>query len=292
MTTAGAVNVATFTSLGALLEGARDVVTDAAVERALARGDLNKKVAALQARQVEFNGRVRADLPKSIYAQALPAVFSIGDTEGAVRDGLRQIATLWVKVNAINPIPPGLEVPLKLREDFTLDFFNAAREVLRTAYKVLSDADVELRLARGKRNQLQGQIYEIMKNYRAKVPTALPVGHPLIETLPALSPPEGRTPDPVVAHAEWDAASGKAKVTWAASTEAELKHYEVRGNPGETYVPGDETLVATVAPNAPREVLTEFSLGTPGLVAGFKVYVVLKTDREKGSKAVFVTRPE
>ena len=40
-----------------------------------------------------------------------------------------------------------------------------------------------------------------------------------------------------------------------------------------------------------REFLTDFSLTAPGLTAGFKVYVILDTGNERGSEAVFLTRP-
>jgi hypothetical protein len=43
--------------------------------------------------------------------------------------------------------------------------------------------------------------------------------------------------------------------------------------------------------DAAREFSTDFALGTPGVVAGFKVYVVLTTGNEKGSEPVYVTRP-
>ena len=38
-------------------------------------------------------------------------------------------------------------------------------------------------------------------------------------------------------------------------------------------------------------VFTDFALNTPGITAGFKVYVILDTGREAGSVARFVTRP-
>jgi len=37
--------------------------------------------------------------------------------------------------------------------------------------------------------------------------------------------------------------------------------------------------------------MTDFSLTTPGLTAGFKVYVALNTGNERGSDSVYVTRP-
>lgn len=274
------------------LETARDKVTDAAVERALARELLNGRIAALQARMVEFNGRIRADLPGNAYARVLPEAFTLGDAESGVREGLRQISKFWTKVNAIAPAPAGLVLPLKLLGDYTLAMFNTDRDGLRDAYRALTDAVVELRIAREERNDLQDVIYEVLKNYRLKVPTAFPAGNALIDSLPKLTPESGRTPDAVVATGVWDVASAVAKITWTASTDADLKEYQVRGVPGDDYQTEDEAVLATVLPGAAREFTTLFALAEPGVTAGFKVYVVLKSGHEKGSEAVFVTRPE
>jgi hypothetical protein len=50
-------------------------------------------------------------------------------------------------------------------------------------------------------------------------------------------------------------------------------------------------LLGSVDKNSPREFATDFALGTPGLTAGFKVYVVLTMGNECGSEPVYVTRP-
>ena len=180
---------------------------------------------------------------------------------------------------------------MELQGHYSRAQFDADRVALAEAYAALSDAEVELRLARAAREVLQDTIYDALKTYRLKVPTALPPAHPLVEKMPLLSPPPGHTPKPVVAQAAWDAETGKAKVTWEASAEADLKHYEVCGESGDSYVAEDETSLAIVPPDAAREVLSGFGLAAPGLTAGFKVYVVLNTDRQKGSAAVYVTRP-
>ena len=65
----------------------------------------------------------------------------------------------------------------------------------------------------------------------------------------------------------------------------------MRGVAGEDYQGADEVLLATIGPAGTREVLTAFALTHPGVTAGFKVYVVLSTGREKGSLPAFVQRP-
>lgn len=273
------------------LDTLRDAVTDARVDRTLARQELNGSIAPLQARMVEFNGRVRADLPGSAFARSLGDAFAIGDGEEAVRTGLRAMSRLWLKINALTVAPDGVTLPLVLLGGYTLATFDADRLSLRTAYGALSDAEVDLKLARERRNDLQDVIYPALKAYRLKVPVSLPAGNALIDSLPALTPPEGHTPEPVAAVAVWDGAEEKAKITWGESSEPTLKEYEVRGVPGEEYEAEDEVVLGSILPGQPRELLTGFALGTPGVTVGYKVYVVLKTGNERGSEGVFVTRP-
>lgn len=275
------------------LEEARDAVTDAGVDRALARGELDLLTARLQGKVTEFNRRVRADFAGTAFERAMTVAFAVGASESVVRETVRHVGRLWEKIDQITPRPAGVILPLVLLGNYTRLAFDTDREALRAAYRALGEAEVDLKLAREQRNDLQDEIYEVLKAYRLKVPAILPEGHALLDALPALTPPQtGHTPAAVAAQAVWVPAETKARVTWAESPEAELEGYEVRGVPGDDYQTDDEEVLATIAPGAPRELLTDFALGAPGVTAGFKVYVVLSTGHEKGSDPVFVTRPE
>lgn len=273
------------------LEGLRDNVTEGGVTRSLAREAVTVLITTLQARLVEFNERVRADLPGSTFARVLPEAFSVGDAEGTAREALRQMRALWERINGISPAPAGVTLPMVLRGGYALATLEAAIDTLRTNFLDLSDADQLLRLGRESRNDKQDVIYPILKAYRARVASRFGPDHALTESLPALTPEGGHTPDAVLAHGAWDAAAGQAKITWPASTDADLDHYELRGVPGPDYVGDDESVIATVEKDAAREVFTDFALGTPGAMAGFKVFVVLTSGNEKGSNPVYVTRP-
>jgi hypothetical protein len=273
------------------LEAKRDAVTDAGVDRSLARAQLDVLIAKLQGKMVEFNRRVRADFAGTPYERALPVAFSVGDAEAAVRETLRHMGRVWEKINQISPAPAGVAMPLVLLGGYSRANFDLDRTALRMAYRALGDAQVDLKLAREVRNDLQDRIYEVLKIYRLKIPTALPEGHALLDALPALTPPTGHTPSPVAVQGVWDAGAQKAKITWAASAEAEVREYEVRGVPGDDYQAEDEEVLATFGPEEAREFLTDFALGAPEVTAGYKVYVVLESGNERGSEAVFVTRP-
>ncbi len=62
--------------------------------------------------------------------------------------------------------------------------------------------------------------------------------------------------------------------------------------PGARYDSDDESVVATVGPDEPREMWTGTGLGRPGAQASYKVYVLLTTGNERGSDAVVVSRPD
>ncbi len=276
---------------GDALQVQRDAVTDARVDRTLARQQLTEQVTALQARAVEFNNRVRADFAGTAWERTLPTAFSVGDAESAVSDGLRYMSRMWTRINALSTPPPGQSLPMRLLGGLTLAAFNTEVAALRDLYRTLKDAEVDLRVAREMRNDQQDKIYDLLKAYRLKVPTSLPVGHALRDSLPVLTPPDGHTPEAVTVTATLNATTNQAELSWTASADADLARYEVRGVAGDEYDTEDEDLLASILPGAPLSYVTSYALGTPGLTAGFKVYVVLDTGRERGSTPVFVSRP-
>jgi hypothetical protein len=115
--------------------------------------------------------------------------------------------------------------------------------------------------------------------------------HPLLQTMPRIRPLPGHTPEPITLNAAWDAVAGKARLTWDASEDSALASYQLRMCRSAEYDIDAETVVATVAPNAARELLTVAGLASAGATASYKVYVILSTGNERGSNAVTVTRP-
>lgn len=273
------------------LDGLRDAVTDAGVDRTLAREELNGMIATLQVRLVAFNAWVRANLAGMAYARSLNDAFAVGEGEAAVHQGVRALTRLWTKVNAIATPPEGVTLPLLLAGGYTVAMLETDRLALVALYQALSDAEVDLRLAREMRNDHQDLIYPVLKAYRAKLPTLLPEGHALVASMPVLTPPDGHTPDAVTVSGSWNATTHQAELTWGESSDADLREYQVRGVSGDEYIGDDESLLATVPAGGARTLATDFALGTPGLTTSFKVYVVLDTGRERGSAVVVVHRP-
>jgi hypothetical protein len=283
------VTVAQLTGLYMQLVGIRSGVSSVLVEEEFARADL----AVLKARLVQRIGEVRdfvaGNLPGSRFERALPPLPDMDSAQGILSDAAGRLRAVWTALNASTGL--GLTLPLVLQGGYAEAQFATDMDALAPAYLLLAGKVATTRLVRESRNDLQDKIYPVLKAYRQVMPTMFPAGHALTDSLPALTPTTGATPAAVTAHGAWDAAASKAKVTWSASTDAALDHYEVRGVPGNAYTADDESVLATVDKAAAREFETEFALGTPGVVAGFKVYVVLTTGNEKGSDAVYITRP-
>ncbi len=123
--------------------------------------------------------------------------------------------------------------------------FAADITALRSAYAAMDSAGTGLTLARGQRNELQDEIYAILKSYRLALPTFFAKDSPLVTTLPRLTPLPGHTPDPVTLSGDRDAATEMANLTWTESDDADLDRCEIRMSPGPTY--STKTIVLSAA---------------------------------------------
>jgi hypothetical protein len=137
---------------------------------------------------------------------------------------------------------------------------------------------------------IQVRTYGAMLAYREGATNNYVLHPEMIETLPRLSPLPGHTPEAVNASATFEAPD-ESKIVHGASTEPLLEQYELRGCAGPDWNEEDAVTIASHAPNAPREFITDFALNQPGATATLKVYVILSTGNEAGSAAMLVHRP-
>ncbi len=252
------------------------------------RGEIEILKITLLERIHQFTEKVRAYLPNSKWIAALPYLPSYSDGQGNFLEPMDDAATLWAQLNG----DPGTVAPLTLLGAYTQALFVTDITAMKATYAALNAAGVAATVVRSERNSLQDEIYPLLKSYRIVLPTAFLRGHALVQSLPRLTPLPGSTPAEVTTTVVWDAALGQARVTWTASTAADLDHYDVRFCPGASYSADDESIVSTVESDGTRTVLTDAGLTNPGATASFKVYVVTSTGNEKGSNAVSVTRPD
>ncbi len=280
-----------------------------------ARGDVQVRKAALGVRLSQFGDRLRGLLVGSpgeaAWVGMLPLMPGEGESTAAWLKAMEDLIDVWTRCNATplaSGLPAGMSQPITLPGGYTLqnltDDVRGAAAVVgppavpekigliqleRAVNKSVKDLEVEF----SKRNLLREELKDLVKSYRAMVPSFLPAGHALLATLPRYSPLPGHTPDPVVLSGVYEVVAGvhQARLSWPASTEPTLQRTEVRATVGESYDPDDDVLVATVLPGQSTEVVTSLGLGVPGSVVNFKAFVVLDTGNERGSNTVEVRRP-
>ncbi|HRF60013.1 MAG TPA: hypothetical protein PLH94_08885 [Fimbriimonadaceae bacterium] len=248
--------------------------------------------AALKERMRQFNQLVRGAFPRSQYERMLPRIPGFTAAPGIWMKAMADINNIWTQINAIFPIPVGAPVPLVLTGSYTLATFTTDQAALNAAFSSIESTENNVTSAIRQRDVLWKAIYQRLRQYRLAVQGRFATGSALLLSLPALSPPAGHTPDPVNASAVWDAVTEEAVVTYTASADPDLESYELRGSFGGTKYNTD---TASVLGNHLPGDLTPFRTAD-GLVASgskvyYKVYVVLDTGNEKGSKTVSVTRP-
>jgi len=269
-------------------------IEDQIVDREYVGGQIRGMRAGLHDRINQFNRKVRGVLNHTPFVRSLPRVPQENAGESRFLAALHEMNSLWRKIDRAVAGGEGVGVtaPMTLLGEYSQAEFEREVAGLREAYEQVLNCDQELRLARTRRNQVQEKVYDTLREYRGAVQGLFAESDPLVLTLPRLSPTPGATPDPVEAQAVWDGESGQAVITWTASENPNLDHYEVRYSPGKSYDADTETVVASVRSDEAREVLTLRGLAEPGAVAQYKVFVVLETGNERGSRIVAVARPE
>lgn len=281
--------LASLTNYRDLLFGFGASIQDKLNDEQIGRQDVELKKAALLARAGEFNRKVRGFLAQTVFGTALPSIPSLTSAQGLILEPLDDVRSLWTKINAATIA--GFTGPLTLLGGYALATFTTDLTAMKTAYTTWQAAEQETSLERQRRNDVQDLAYPVLRDYRGAVSGLFAEGDALVESLPRLSPEPGSTPDPVTATAVWDAVPLQGKLTWTASADPNLSHYQIRFCAGATYATETESTIGTVQPTEALEFLTDAGLTSSGDVASFKVYVVLNTGNEKGSNAVTVTRP-
>lgn len=284
-----AVTLAIFTDLRNSLEAQLQTVVGFLNDREIARGDIELEKVAMLPRLREFNGLLDGYWGDTAFRNARPYAPSQSDGQEAFLSPMRDMVTLWAKLNAA-PAPAGITLPLELADTSVAGDFQNEIDLLQTAYATYAAANQNVVLARARRDEIIALARALIVTYRKVVPSRCIQFPTLVETLPALTPPPGHTPDPVNASAVFEEPD-KAKLVYEESTDAKLSHYELRGNPGPEYNDEDAVVIANNLPEDDREFLTGFGLTQPGTSASFKVYVMLTTGNEAGSAAMTVERP-
>ncbi len=181
---------------------------------------------------------------------------------------------------------PQTELYAALPERFIADWDST----VNTRYGHQEDAALGYNPDKRGRKSHHPLIYEALKSYRLAVPARLPNNQLLLDTLLKLTPEPGHTPDAVNASAVF-VAPNQFRVVYDASTDADLKEYQLRGNAGATFKSEDAVVITTNGKKAAREFLSAFALTQPGAKGSVAVYVITNAGNEKGSTPMTITRP-
>jgi hypothetical protein len=271
-------------ALRGALDTAADVVQEKLAGKEIGRAVLENAKRATLNRAQELGRRMRGVLPKnSPFLKASPDLPAQTAAMETFLQPLRTMVNLWARLELAG-------INFELNGVTQLVFKNEVKAI-GTYFSLQAEAELDLKLARETRNQLQEEARAILSAYRPAVEGLFALDSPLVLTIPLLYPTSGHTPEPVTAAASYDAAAHEAVITFTESTEENLESYQVRGVPGPDYDGDDEVVVATIPKGAARELRTDYSLSGSGMQASFKVYVVLTTGNEAGSNVVTVERP-
>ncbi len=279
------VNRATLAALRSDLDAAQDLVQSSLNGLEFARGKVTLGKASLLPLAQAYGRKVRGLFPPgSPFLGMTPEMPETSSSQEAFLRPMRDIVDAWQRIEDADDsftLPP---------DSTTRAIFTAKVEQLATDWQALNSRQMDYGYELDKRNALQTRAEDILGRYRVTVESLFAPEDPLVVSIPRLRPLPGHTPDAVTLTAVWDAAVGKARLTWTASGEPKLAFYQVRMSPTEIYDATAERIIDTL-PVGTTEYLTTEGLTAAGAKASFKIYVVLDTDNEKGSDAVAVTRP-
>lgn len=239
----------------------------------------------------QFNALVRGVFPGSGMVRDLPQIPLPSAGDGVWMQAMADVDNIWTTINAMTPII-GITIPMLLTGGYTKAAFNTDQAALNAAFTACINNTRALKEALRTRNVAQLALETRYRQYRLQVQGRFAKGSVQLATLPALRPISGHTPDAVNVSAVWNAGLAKAVITYTASADPDLQEYELRGSIGGTRYDTDS---AVVLGSHLAGDLTPFQsdtgLGVSGAKVFYKVYVVLTTGRERGSKAVSVVRP-
>ena len=248
------------------------------------RTDRDNSKEALRERMRQLGAFIRGVLAGSNYVGRIPELIPMNSNPGRWLIALRDHGGIWTDINA-SP-PAGFTPPLLLTGSYAIADYTNDRTALETTFENLTLAEQDVDREIEERDTLYLAIRDQLVLYRQAVPGLFPAGHPLILSLPRLTPLPGHTPDPVVLTGVWNPTTLAADLSWTASVDPDFDHYSIRRS-GPPYNTNTEIVVENL-PAGTLNFSTNAGLTTPGASMAFKVYVVLTTANEKGSNAVTV----
>jgi hypothetical protein len=278
------VTLANLTTLRGDLASQRAEVESARNEVEGTRADILILKGELLARIAQFRGKIESLSPDSRWTAMLPKAYSISEGMGRVIPPLDALQDMWTRYESA-------ESAITLMGGYDLADFTGELITLKARYTAHTAALNAAGVARGLRDEIQATLYDILKQYRQRIPSEFPEDSAILETLPRLTPLPGSTPPAVQLTATLDTATNQALLTWTPPESDTITTLQVRGSIGPEFDAEDDVLLATLPATGPHTWTGPFGLNAPGTAVAFKVYTLTAEGNEKGSNAAIVTRP-
>jgi hypothetical protein len=250
------------------------------------RTDRFNQQSAIRERMRQLGAFVRGVVADSVYVGQIPDLVQEGASPGKWIIAMDDYAHMWTTINATPPA--GFTPPLTLTGGYLVADFNTDVAALKTTYTDWVQAEQDVDRGRDERDAIYQRVRDQLVRYRLAVPGMFAEDHPLVTSLPRLTPLPGHTPDAVTLSGVWNPGTLMADLSWTASDDEDLDHYSVRRSGSDPYDSSTELVVGTFPPGTLAHS-TNAGLDSEGDTMRFKVYVVLTTFNEKGSNAVAVT---
>lgn len=254
------------------------------------RGQLEAAKTALRDRMRQFRGIALAQTMGTPFEVQVPTLPKAETVQSKFMEPIDAGMGLWERVS--EPVAQGgLGLIIVLPGDYDADTFRDAIAALNALYASESSATKSLENALKQRDAVLETFHERLKQYRQGIVGFLPQNDPLLLSVPRLSPRAGTTPKPVTELAGgWDAALGKARVTWTPSLDPKVTHLSARICLGTKWKEDEEVVLGPIALGVTSYEFVQ-GLETPGSVICLKIFAIGEDDNESGGKAIVLTRP-
>jgi hypothetical protein len=257
-------------------------------QRDMAAGQRNVKKGLVRDALTRFRAAVTNQLMGTPYAANLPTLPAVNVDESGYKEAFLKMVERWRVINGLGNTVADFTAPLILGNGLTLAAFEIELQELDAAYRLVSRTDTVLETLRRERDALMPVLKDRIVQYKNALIDKFGKTHPLVQSLPALSPAPSTNIKAVKVIGSWDADTQKAALAWTPSTVSDVT-YSVRTTGSLPYKAEDEEVLAAL-PGGTTHFHTDTGLLTSGSEANFKVYVVSSAGNERGSNSVKVVR--
>lgn len=258
------------------------------LQRDMAAGQRNAQKLLIRDYLTRFRAAVTNYLMGTPYASNLPTLPVLTADETDYKEPFLKMQERWRVIDGLGSSVTDFTAPLVLGNGTTLSQFTDQLADLDSAYRAIDRTDTLLETLRRERDALMPALKDRATQYKNALIDRFGKTHPLVQSLPALSPSANSNLKAVKLTGTWDASTGRAALTWSASSLSETT-YSVRTTGSLPYKAEDEEVIATL-PHGTTHFHTDTGLAMTGAEANFKVYVVTPGGNERGSNAVKVVR--